>query len=71
MSTFGMTPVSGYPPAVAGDFPTGVQYQFKGINVGDTSVNTINVVPGPATNMTVDEFGVLTITVFDPNPSLW
>ena len=71
MATFGMTPVSGFPPAVPDEFPTGVQYQFKGVNVGGTAINTINIVPGPATSLTVDANNVLTLMVFDPNPSLW
>lgn len=67
---FGMTPAT-YPQATADAFPTGVQWQFRGANVGGTAITTVNVVPGPEAAMSVSEDNVLTITVYDPNPSLW
>ena len=47
MSTaFAMTPASGFNPQTAGPFPTGIQFQLNGEDLGLPTVTTFNVVAG-------------------------
>lgn len=40
--TFGMTPVGGFPPASADDFPNYIQFQEDGVNLGGPDADTVN-----------------------------
>ena len=42
--TFGINPVTGFPPAGTDDFPNYLQIQFNGVNLGGPDVDTINFV---------------------------
>ena len=47
MSTaFAMTPASGFNPQTAEEFPTGVQFQLDGEDLGGPDVTTFNLVLG-------------------------
>ena len=66
MATFGMTPVSGFPPVTPDSFPQGLQFQLEGEDVGDRTVDTVNFVAGDALAMTVgagENANILTITI--------
>ena len=66
MPAFGLTPVSGFPPASPDTFPQGIQFQLEGEDVGDRTVDTVNFVAGDALAMSVgsgESSGILTITI--------
>lgn len=42
MATFGMTPVGGFPPTNADDFPNYIQFQENGTNLGGPDVDTVD-----------------------------
>lgn len=66
MSGFALTPAIGFPPQTADEFPTGIQFQFDGQNVGGPNITTINFVPGTELHLSVgtgDDATTLTITI--------
>lgn len=52
--SFSITPVTGSPPPVAGDFPRFLQIQLDGADVGDTSVETLNFVGNVNVTLSTD-----------------
>lgn len=42
--TFGINPVTGFPPAAADDFPNFIQFQWNGVNLGGPDADTVNFV---------------------------
>lgn len=40
--TFAMTPISGFPAPSDDGFPRVMQFQENGVDVGDTSITTVN-----------------------------
>jgi hypothetical protein len=59
MPGFSITPVAAFPPASSDGFPRFLQWQQDGVDVGDTAIETVNVVGGA---LTVNSGGsVLTI----------
>ena len=42
--TFGITPVSGFPPAASDDSPNYIQFQWNGVNLGGPDADTVNFV---------------------------
>ena len=66
MATFGLTPVSGFPPVSPDIFPQGIQFQEDGVDVGDRTVDTVNFSVGAAFAMSVGagaNANILTITI--------
>lgn len=66
MPGFALTPASGFPPPTPDDFPTGIQFQFEGENLGGPDVTTINFVHGDSYSVTRgvgENAGVLTIAL--------
>lgn len=62
MSSFSLTPLGTFPPPAPQDFPVGVQWQQDGTNLGDRTVDTINVTGGlEATRGTGETANVLTV----------
>lgn len=43
MPAFALTPISPYPPATGEPFPVGIQWQDDGLNLGDRTVDTVNL----------------------------
>lgn len=42
--SFGITPASGWPTPASDDFPTGIQFQFEGVDLGGPDAHTVNFV---------------------------
>ena len=63
--TFGLTPVTGYPPATADDFPNFIQFQQDGENLGGPDADTVNFTGDgvSATRGEGENAGVVTVTV--------
>jgi len=62
MSTFGITPVTGFPPASDEGFPRFLQFQQDGVDVGDTTVEVVNFTGN--VEVSVDSTGtILTVHV--------
>lgn len=53
--TFGVTPVTGFPPPTPDEFPGGIQWQLDGVDVGDRTIDTVSFVSGETLAMEVDE----------------
>lgn len=53
--TFGVTPVTNFPPPTPDTFPAGIQWQLDGVDVGDRTIDTVSFVSGDALDMAVDE----------------
>ncbi len=53
--TFGVNPVTGFPPPTPDEFPGGIQWQLDGVDVGDRTIDTVSFVSGDALAMEVDE----------------
>lgn len=62
MPSFGFTPVPAFPPVSDDGFPRFLQFQENGANVGDTTVETVNLVGDVALTVSSDG-GTLTIDV--------
>lgn len=66
---FGLTPSGAFPPPEAETFPTGLQFQFNGANLGGPDVTTFNVVAGGSgqplsmTRGVGEDAGVVTLTI--------
>lgn len=69
MPGFSITPSAAFPPASSDGFPRFMQWQQDGVDVGDTSVETVNVVGG---TLTVSSGGgTLTITIVPGSSFAW
>lgn len=62
MPAFGLTPLGTFPPPTPADFPVGIQWQDDGANLGDRTVDTVNLRHGlTASRGTAETANVLTI----------
>ena len=62
MPGFSITPLGTFPPPTPDDFPVGVQWQDDGANLGDRTVDTVNLRRGmTASRGTAETANVLTI----------
>jgi len=43
MPAFSISPVSPYPPATGEPFPVGIQWQDDGLDLGDRTIDTVNI----------------------------
>lgn len=69
MTGFSLTPLGTFPPPTPDDFPVGVQWQDDGSNLGDRTVDTVNLRRGlVASRGTAETANVLTI---DANVFTW
>ncbi len=69
MPGFSITPVTGFNPEVGDEFPTGIQFQLNGEDLGLPNVDTFNVVIGGSgtlpsfTRGTGDTANVVTLVI--------
>lgn len=66
MPSFSITPAGPFPPAAESGFPDFIQWQFNGVNLGEPTVTTVNIVSGAALNVTRgtgENSGILTIVI--------
>lgn len=69
MPGFSLTPLGTFPPPSPDDFPVGVQWQDDGTNLGDRTVDTVNLRRGMrASRGTAESANVLTV---DTNVFTW
>lgn len=62
MPGFSLTPLGTFPPAAPADFPVGVQWQQDGTNLGDRTIDTIDLSDGlTGTRGTGETANVLTL----------
>lgn len=62
MPGFSLTPLGTFPPPTPDDFPVGIQWQDDGTNLGDRTVDTVNLRRGlEASRGTAETANVLTI----------
>lgn len=62
MPGFSLTPLGTFPPPTPDDFPVGVQWQDDGTNLGDRTVDTVNLRHGlTASRGTAETANVLTV----------
>lgn len=62
MPGFSLTPLGTFPPPTPDDFPVGIQWQDDGTNLGDRTVDTVNLRHGlTASRGTAETANVLTI----------
>ena len=70
MPGFSVTPVGPFPPVNSEDFPDFLQWQWEGVDVGGTTVDTVNVTgavtasvgTGENENVLTLEFGNVSMT---------
>jgi len=66
MPGFSVTPVGPFPPVNSEDFPDFLQWQWEGVDIGDTAVDTVNLTGSGIAGMSVgtgENANVLTIEV--------
>jgi hypothetical protein len=69
MPGFSLTPLGTFPPPTPDDFPVGIQWQDDGTNLGDRTVDTVNLRRGlVASRGTAETANVLTV---DANVFTW
>jgi hypothetical protein len=62
MPAFSLTPLGTFPPPAPDDFPVGIQWQDDGTNLGDRTVDTVNLRHGlTASRGTAETANILTI----------
>lgn len=66
MPGFSVTPVGPFPPVNPEDFPDFLQWQWEGVDVGGTTVDTVNLTGNGVANVTVgtgENTNILTIEI--------
>lgn len=64
MPGFSVTPVGPFPPVNSEPFPSFIQWQWEGVDIGDRTVNTVNIIGASDISVgTGEETNVLTITI--------
>ena len=66
MATFGISPVTGFPPVTPQDFPRFLQFQENGVNVGDTTVEIVNFTGN--VQLSLDSSGTILTVHVGPAP---
>ncbi len=66
--TFGVTPVTNFPPPTPDEFPGGIQWQLDGVDVGDRTIDTVSFVSGDTLAMEVDEDNPKRLIITIPVP---